>query len=74
MTRSRRRDLGLPMSPLRPNKRSAGSVALSPTGLMNANPSLQKYNYLDPTVALREVPHPSAQWAGKSLQPVKSRQ
>ena len=55
-------------------KRSAGAPALNPTGMANANPSLRKHNYLDPTVALKEIDHPSAAWAGVDLQPVKPRE
>ena len=55
-------------------KRSAGAPALNPTGMANANPSLRKHNYLDPTVALKEIDHPSVQWAGVDLQPVKPRE
>ena len=29
--------------------------------------------YLDPTVAAEQIPHPSARWAGIELQPVKPR-
>jgi len=55
-------------------KKSAGAPALNPTGMANANPSLRKHNYLDPTVALKEIDHPSAAWAGIDLQPVKPRE
>ena len=30
-------------------------------------------NYLDPNVALQEIEHPSAKWAGVELQPCKPR-
>ena len=42
--------------------------SLSPLSLQGGN------RYLDPTVALGKVPHPSAMWAGVELQPCKPRQ
>ena len=46
---------------------------LSPTGLLNANPSLRKHNFLDPNAALGVVPHPSDEWVGLEFQPCKPR-
>ena len=47
-------------------------TSLNPLGLQQTNP-MPYGNYLDPTVALKEVPHPSAKWAGVDLQACKPR-
>jgi hypothetical protein len=49
------------------SKTSAGAPALNPLSLQGGN------RYLDPTAALQEIEHPSAQWAGVELQPIKPR-
>ena len=54
-------------------KRNAGAPSLNPLGLQQANP-MRFGNYLDPTVALGKVPHPSAEWADIELQPCKPRE
>ena len=62
------------MAKAKRRRNSSGGPSLNPTGMVNANPSLRKHNYLDPTVALKEIDHPSAAWAGIDLQPVKPRE
>ena len=47
-----------------------GGPALNPLGLSQRG----GVNYLDPSVALQEIEHPSAKWAGIELQPCKPRQ
>ena len=47
-----------------------GGPALNPIGLSQRG----GINYLDPSVALQEIEHPSAKWAGVELQPCKPRQ
>ena len=47
-----------------------GGPALNPIGLSQRG----GVNYLDPTVAMQEIEHPSARWAGIELQPCKPRQ
>ena len=47
-----------------------GGPALNPIGLSQRG----GVNYLDPSVALQEIEHPSAKWAGVELQPCKPRQ
>jgi hypothetical protein len=47
-----------------------GGPALNPIGLSQRG----GVNYLDPSVALQEIEHPSAKWAGIELQPCKPRQ
>ena len=47
-----------------------GGPALNPIGLSQRG----GVNYLDPSVALQEIEHPSARWAGIELQPCKPRQ
>jgi hypothetical protein len=47
-------------------------VALNPIGLQQAG-AMPYGNFLDPNVALKEVPHPSSLWAGVELQPCKPR-
>ena len=47
-----------------------GGPALNPIGLSQRG----GVNYLDPNVALQEIEHPSAKWAGVELQPCKPRQ
>jgi hypothetical protein len=54
------------------NKTAAGAPALNPLGLQQAN-RMPYGNYLDPTVALQEIDHPSTRWAGLELQPIKPR-
>ena len=46
-----------------------GGPALNPLGLSQRG----GVNYLDPSVALQEIEHPSAKWAGVELQPCKPR-
>ena len=48
-------------------RNSSGGPSLNPTGMMNANPSLRKHNFLDPNLALKEVPHPAERWASVEL-------
>jgi hypothetical protein len=47
-----------------------GGPALNPIGLSQRG----GHNYLDPNVALQEIEHPSAKWAGIELQPCKPRE
>ena len=46
-----------------------GGPALNPLGLSQRG----GVNYLDPSVALQEIEHPSAKWAGVELQQCKPR-
>ena len=46
-----------------------GGPALNPIGLSQRG----GVNYLDGSVALQEIEHPSAKWAGVELQPCKPR-
>ena len=46
-----------------------GGPALNPLGLSQRG----GVNYLDPSVALQEIEHPSAKWAGVELQQCKQR-
>ena len=46
-----------------------GGPPLNPIGLSQRG----GVNYLDPSVALQEIEHPSAKWAGVELQPCKPR-
>ena len=46
-----------------------GGPALNPLGLSQRG----GVNYLDPSVALQEIEHPSAKWAGVELHPCKPR-
>ena len=46
-----------------------GGPALNPLGLSQRG----GVNYLDESVALQEIEHPSAKWAGVELQKCKSR-
>ena len=46
-----------------------GGPALNPLGLSQRG----GVNYLDESVALQEIEHPSAKWAGVELQQCKSR-
>ena len=46
-----------------------GGPALNPIGLSQRG----GVNYLDPSVALQEIEHPSAKWAGVELQQCKPR-
>ena len=48
-------------------------TALNPLGLQQEH-KMPYGNFLDPTVALEQVPHPSAKWAGFELQPCKPRE
>ena len=50
-----------------------GGPALNPIGLQQAN-RMPYGNYLDATVAMQEIEHPSAKWAGIELQPCKPRE
>lgn len=52
-----------------PGIKAGMGPALNPTTYQQRG----KYNYLDPTAALGEVPHPSAEWADVELQPIKPR-
>ena len=54
-------------------KRNAGAPALNPIGI-NQPGRFKHGHYLDPTVALGKVPHPSAEWADIELQPCKPRE
>ena len=47
-------------------------VALNPIGLQQVH-KMPYGNFLDPTVALEQVPHPSAKWAGVELDPIRPR-
>ena len=46
-----------------------GGAPLNPLGISQRG----GVNYLDPSVALQEIEHPSAKWAGVELQPCKPR-
>ncbi|KZR92376.1 hypothetical protein MITS9509_01363 [Synechococcus sp. MIT S9509] len=53
------------------NRRSLKTPDASPTTMSRG----MKYgNYLDGNVALQEIDHPSVQWAGIELQPVRPRE
>lgn len=49
-----------------------GGPALNPIGI-NTPGRMPHGNFLDPNVALKEIDHPSAKWAGIELQPIKPR-
>ena len=55
-----------------PGLKIGGTIgpSLNPIGLSQRG----GVNYLDPTVAMQEIEHPSARWAGIELQPCKPRQ
>ena len=55
-----------------PGIKTGGAIgpSLNPIGLSQRG----GVNYLDGSVALQEVEHPSAKWAGVELQPCKPRQ
>ena len=54
-----------------PGIKTGGAIgpALNPLSLSQRG----GVNYLDPNVALQEIEHPSAKWAGVELQPCKAR-
>jgi len=58
-----------------PGLKIGGTIgpALNPIGLQQAN-RMPYGNYLDATVAMQEIEHPSAKWAGIELMPCKPRE
>ena len=55
-----------------PGLKIGGTIgpALNPLGLSQRG----GHNYLDPSVAMQEIEHPSAKWAGIELMPCKPRE
>ena len=58
-----------------PGIKTGGAIgpSLNPIGLQQAN-QMPYGNYLDPNVALQEIEHPSAKWAGVELMPCRPRE
>jgi hypothetical protein len=55
-----------------PGLKIGGTIgpALNPLGLSQRG----GHNYLDPSVAMQEIEHPSAKWAGIELMPCRPRE